>query len=321
MSEISKNQLSSDEVDKIIQEIGGDISTINQLIQEKLSSYHDSIKQILYIQDNIKKLNDLQHIDMLKSLKNNITEIKTQVAEINIDDIKYNKYKIMDDINILIATIGSTYNLFNSYLMIFKKTEKVIESYLKSAKNKAEEKVNEIDKLKNILKDRQTYEIYKKAETKYRIAYFLYLFLALIGVCYGLNWSMDLIKSKSKWITEYGIDIYDFWAIKITAIFIVITGVTFCLKQAIHYQKKKDKAEQTRLELEALPIYMFDFSDEQKNEVYKELTGKYFGRDFDNEGYKDMANLIQEQIRLSHEVLKDTLLKNSNSNTKKDNGT
>ncbi|MDO5050818.1 MAG: hypothetical protein Q4D68_03680 [Moraxella equi] len=185
----------------------------------------------------------------------------------------------------------------------------MIESYLKSAKNKAEEKVNEIDKIKNILKDRQTYEIYKKAETKYRIAYFLYLFLALIGVCYGLNWSMDLIKSKSKWIAEYGIDIYDFWAIKITAIFVVITGITFCLKQAIHYQKKKDKAEQTRLELEALPTYISILPDEQQKEIYKELTGKYFGRDFDNEGYQAMSDVIQEQIKLSNEVLKSALEK------------
>ncbi|OOR87624.1 hypothetical protein LP109_14280 [Moraxella bovis] len=92
-------------------------------------------------------------------------------------------------------------------------------------------------------------------------------------------------------------------------IFITITGVTFCLKQAIHYQKKKDKAEQTRLELEALPTYMFNFSDEQKNEVYKELTGKYFGRDSDNEGCQAMSDVIQEQIKLSNEVLKSALEK------------
>lgn len=67
------------------------------------------------------------------------------------------------------------------------------------------------------------------------------------------------------------------------------------------------KSEQTRLELEALTTYMFNFSDEQKNEIYKELTGKYFGRDFDNEGYQGISDVIQEQIKLSNEVLKSVI--------------
>ncbi|MDO5050819.1 MAG: hypothetical protein Q4D68_03685 [Moraxella equi] len=121
MSKVSENQSGLDETNKIIKDIEGDIFTINRLLKVKLSDYDNYVSQISYIKDNIKKIDDLQHIDILKSLKNNITEIKTQVAEINIDDIEYNKDKIMNDINILIATIGSTYNLFNSYLMIFKK--------------------------------------------------------------------------------------------------------------------------------------------------------------------------------------------------------
>lgn len=209
----------------------------------------------------------------------------------------------MDNIDDFKNEILVLYNFCQNY-------NSMINKYFSKFHKQIIGEIEKFGKLNDILKNHKTYEIYKKAENKYRIAYFLYLFLALIGVCYGLNWSMDLIKSKSKWITEYGIDIYDFWAIKITAIFIVITGVTFCLKQAIHYQKKKDKAEQTRLELEALPTYMFNFSDEQKNEVYKELTGKYFGRDFDNEGYQAMSDIIQEQIKLSNEVLKSVIAKN-----------
>lgn len=232
-------------------------------------------------------------------------------------DVRISKIllKVSDDdfVKLEIISINS---LLDNYENISQEFSEKLNEYLDGVYQDAWSQVGKFVELNDIYKNHKTYEIYKKAEFKYRIAYFVYLFFTFIGICFGLKWSMDLIKSKSKWITEYGIDIYDFWAIKITAIFIVVTGVTFCLKQAIHYQKKKDKAEQTRLELEALPTYMFNFSDEQKNEVYKELTGKYFGRDFDNEGYKDMANLIQEQIRLSHEVLKDTLLKKSNSNSK-----
>ena len=42
-------------------------------------------------------------------------------------------------------------------------------------------------------------------------------------------------------------DIYDYWTIKISAIFIFITVITFLIKQATHYQKKKGEAERTML--------------------------------------------------------------------------
>lgn len=316
MSEVGENKSDLNEADELTKEIESNTSTIINLLQEKLSDSYNYTIQISYIKENIKTINDLQHIDMLKSLKNNITEIKTQVAEINIDDIENNKDKIIDDIRILTASINSIFNLFYSYLVILKKTEAEITSYLKSAKNKAEEKISEIDKLKNILKDRTTYEIYQTAEKINGDKYNFYIYWSIGLMIGGLILSVFSRKIFVDCIKVFEYNSIDYWISKVGIIFIAVTGVTFCLKQAIHHQKKKDKAEQTRLELEALPTYMFNFSDEQKSEVYKELTGKYFGRDFDNEGYKDMANLIQEQIRLSHEVLKDTLLKNSNSNSK-----
>lgn len=314
MSEVSENKSDLDKVNELIEEIENNISITNNLLKDKLSSPHHYGRKILYIKENIKKINGLQHIDMLKSLNDKVVDIKQQASEINIDAIESNKNRVMDDINILTANIDSTFILFNSYLTIFTKTESEIASYLKSAKDRAKEKINEIDELKNILKDRTTYKIYQQAESKNRFAYFVYLALAIVSAFFGFSWSMYLMKIKTCWMTEYNIDVYDFWTIKITSILVIVTSITFCLKQAIHHQKKKDKAEQTRLELEALPTYMFNFSDEQKNEVYKELTSKYFGRDFNNEGYQDMSNIIQEQIKLSHEVLKTTIANQKNGN-------
>lgn len=276
-------------VNKKLDKLG---QSANDILMDDL---HHLVDYIGWIKIHLDKLINYRNIYILEFLDVRISKILLKVS----DD---------DFVKLEIISINS---LLDNYKNISQEFAEKLNEYLDGVYQDAWSQVGKFVELNDIYKNHKTYEIYQKAEHKYRIAYFMYLFLALIGVCYGLNWSMDLIKAKSKWMTDYGIDIYDFWAIKITAIFIVVTGVTFCLKQAIHYQKKKDKAEQTRLELEALPTYMFNFSDEQKNEVYKKLTGKYFGRDSDNEGYQAMSDVIQEQIRLSNEVLKSVISKNS----------
>ncbi|MDO4449524.1 MAG: hypothetical protein Q4B79_01010 [Moraxella sp.] len=242
-------------VNKKLDKLG---QSANDILMDDL---HHLVDYIGWIKIHLDKLINYRNIYILEFLDVRISKILLKVSDDN-----FVKLEIME-IN----------SLLNNYQNISQEFMEVLDGYLDEAYRSAWTQVGRFAELNDIYKNHKTYEIYQKAEHKYRIAYFLYLFLALIGVCYGLNWSMNLIKSKSKWMAEYGIDVYDFWSIKITAIFIVVTGVTFCLKQAIHYQKKKDKAEQTRLELEALPTYLFNFSDEQKNEVYKKLTGKYFG--------------------------------------------
>ncbi|STY90671.1 hypothetical protein [Moraxella bovis] len=283
-----------------------DISHLRRNIEEKFPSHPDIDENMSGIKLRIEKINNNKHLFILEFLNAQISNLDILLSNINMDA---DPMKIRSNFHILKYRIVDLYDFCKNYIDFSDKILKEMVQKLMLTHQDLESEIEKFGKLNDIYKNYKTYEIYKKAEFKYRIAYFVYLFFAFIGICFGLNWSMDLIKSKSKWITEYGIDIYDFWAIKITAIFIVITGVTFCLKQAIHYQKKKDKAEQTRLELEALPTYMFNFSDKQKNEVYKELTGKYFGRDFDNEGYQAMSDVIQEQIKLSNKVLKSALEK------------
>lgn len=315
MSELSENKSDLDKVNELIKEIENGISTINNLLKEKLSDYRHYIEKNLFIKENIGKMNDFQHMLMLKQLKDKVVAINELISSFNVEDSVDN---IQYNINILSISIDSAFNLFYSYYIIFIKTQNEISYHLTFAKRKAEEKIGEIDELKNILKDKETYKMYKNAEDTNIKEYNFYICFAIGFGVIGLLFSIfsKIIFTQcflgKLCILEY--NNIDYWTMKASIIFITITGITFCLKQAIHHQKKKDKAEQTRLELEALPTYMFNFSDEQKNKVYAELTSKYFGRDFNNEGYQDMSNIIQEQIKLSHEVLKTTIANQKNGN-------
>lgn len=263
-----------------------------------MDDFYHLADYIGWIETNINKIVNYRNIYILEFLDIRIGKILSKTSDDN-----FVKLEIME-IN----------SLLNNYQNISQEFTEVLDGYLDEAYRSAWTQVGRFAELNDIYKNHKTYEIYQKAEHKYRIAYFIYLILAIISAVSGFKWSMYLIKIKACWMMKYGIDVYDFWAIKLASILIIVTSITFCLKQAIHYQKKKDKVEQTRLELEALPTYLFNFSDEQKNAVYKELTGKYFGRDFDNEGYQAMSDIIQEQIKLSNEVLKSVISKNSDNN-------
>lgn len=262
---------------------------------------------------NIKIYNEYLN-NIAVNIKNYMEDIKT-FSEIGI--LEFVNNQILDALNLMkeenYELVGNKiYNVLvfcQSYNTVRGIFDDIFYKNLTSEYQNLSKEMRKFGELNDVLKNYKTYEIYKRTQVKYRFAYFIYLFLAIVVVCCGLRWSIDLMRSKHQWIEIYKITEYDFWVIKITTIFIVVTGITFCLKQAIHHQKKKDEAKRMYLELEALPTYMFNFSDKQKNEVYKELTGRYFGRDSDNAVYQDMSNTVQEQIRLSHEVLKSALEK------------
>lgn len=224
---------------------------------------------------------------------------------------KENKSNLNNELDELFKFIHNKILINDTYIRCFSQT---FESYF----TKMSSEILKFGKLNDIYKNNKTYRIYQKVGQINNAKYNFYIYFAIGFGVIGLLFSIfgKIIFTQcffGDWcILEYN-DI-DYWIMKVSIIFITITGVTFCLKQAIHHQKKKDRAEQTRLELEALPTYMFNFSDEQKNQVYAELTSKYFGRDFDKEGYQDMSNLVQEQIKLSHEVLKTTIANQQNGN-------
>ena len=290
----------------------------------ELKERFDAIK--LSVINNLDKLGQLENdilMDKPYHLANYIGWIKTNINKI----VNYRNIYILEFLDIRIDKILSKTSdddfvkseimginsLLDNYHNISQEFLVKLNEYFDGIYQDAWLQVSKFSELNNIYKNHKTYEIYEKSEDVNHKKYIFYIAIAILFAIIGFFFS---IFSKAIYtqcffgnlcILEYN-DI-DYWIMKAGIIFITITGVTFCLKQAIHHQKKKDKAEQTRLELEALPTYMFNFSDEQKNEVYKELTGKYFGRDSDNESYQAMSDVIQEQIKLSNEVLKSTLEK------------
>lgn len=183
---------------------------------------------------------------------------------------------------------------------------------LQDVTNELYDEIRECRELKDILKNYKTYEFYEESEKKHNKYYYIYLGVSIILSLGGLIGAWVILALQKEMIEKYSVSIYDYWAIKISFIIIMITMITFSLKQAIHHQKFKDQAEKTKLELQALPSYMFNFTVEQRNRVYSELTLKYFGREIDTTSYLEMNNIIQEQLRLSNELLKNSLNKSIN---------
>lgn len=267
-----------------------------------MDNFYHLVDYIRLVKTNIDKIVNYRNIYILEFLDIRIKEVLLKAS----DD---------DFVKLEITEINS---LLDNYQKISQEFLEKLNEYFDIAYQDASLQVNNFSKLNDIYKNQKTYRIYKKVEQINNAKYNFYISFAIgfgvIGLLFSIFGKVVFTQCFfGGWcILEY--NSIDYWIMKASIIFITITGVTFCLKQAIHHQKKRDRAEQTRLELEALPTYMFNFSDEQKNQVYAELTSKYFGRDFDKEGYQDMSNLVQEQIKLSHEVLKTTIANQQNGN-------
>lgn len=251
---------------------------------------------------------------------------KEKIKEIYILELVDNQLSELTQVNNekeLHNEIMSIYDFLINYGNIDLRVVDYIRGYWGNAFKNIHNEISKFGELNDILKNHKTYEIYKKSEDgnhkKYKFYIYWAIGLAVVGFILSIFSKVVFTKCLFGELCFLEYNNIDYWIMKASIIFITITGITFCLKQAIHHQKKKDRAEQTRLELEALPTYMFNFSDEQKNQVYTELTSKYFGRDFDKDGYQDMSNLVQEQIKLSHEVLKTTISNQKTGNQSKSN--
>ena len=87
---------------------------------------------------------------------------------------------------------------------------------------------------------------------------------------------------------------------------VVITLVSYFIKQSSHYQGLADQANQTRLELQAFPTFITGVEKQMKLQFAKELALKYFGREVDKTAHKDMCNLVSDQMKNTTEMVKAT---------------
>lgn len=80
--------------------------------------------------------------------------------------------------------------------------------------------------------------------------------------------------------------------------------ITFCLRRSSHHRKISQQAQQTSLELQALPLFVKELRDDDKLDLYKDLAGKYFGQKIDQTQNDKIADIIQDQAKMSIDMAK-----------------
>lgn len=141
----------------------------------------------------------------------------------------------------------------------------------------------------------ETAQHYASIEKKYRKAFNL-------TITAILAFSLFLISIMNKEF-DYVYQL-KFWSFKITAILVGITLLTYFIKQASHYQKLSEKNRQTHIELLAFPSFVSEMSQNDINDIRKNLSSKYFGQEFDSSPHKEMSNLISDQMKNATELVK-----------------
>lgn len=179
-----------------------------------------------------------------------------------------------------------------------------IQPFYESALKELSKELNNFRKLKDILANASTIEIYQIEKKQHSNSHIIYLTLFFIFIIFGLVFAYFSIELKEQIIGENNKNFIDYWVLKASGIFVSITLITFFLKQAIHHQKRKEQVERTMLELKALPAYMADLSSEDAKNLRNTLASKYFGNSNDNSTINEISGLLTEQLKNSTEVAK-----------------
>ncbi|WP_269915329.1 hypothetical protein [Acinetobacter sp. HY1485] len=89
----------------------------------------------------------------------------------------------------------------------------------------------------------------------------------------------------------------------VASIFIIL--ITFFLRRSTQYYRLAFQAKQTSLELEALPFFMLNVKEsDQQKEIYAKLAEKYFGKELDQTQNDKIAEIVQDQAKLSVDLAK-----------------
>lgn len=253
-----------------------------------------------------------QLVSTIDNIFSYLTEIQASEAYL-LDTIEKDLYRIdlsrpegdpTDKVNKITAELLSIFNLLNYYNLANKAYSSDIKNFYESALSELSDELKKFRKLKEIIANSSTIKVYENAQRKYSFAFYIYLTAFFTAIYAALHFSLYIIQKKKIYIKSFGMDTYDYWTIKISAIFIFITVITFLIKQATHYQKKKDEAERTMLELKALPSYLADLEAKDATNLRKDLASKYFGKSNDNSTLNEIGNIIGEQLKNSTEVAK-----------------
>jgi|GEM_PF-6828909 len=240
-------------------------------------------------------LNNLSTDDIyiLDLIEKNLNRIEIPIPSLN----------PRDTINKIWGEVLGIKNLLHYYGDANKEYSSGMKEFYKNSLAELSVELSKFRKLKGILENSATTKVYENAKKKYSLAFYTYLALLIFTITGLLHFSLYIIKEKVM-LNKLGMDMYDYWTIKITCIFIFATMITFLLKQIAHYQKKRDEAERTTLELKALPSYLADLEVKDATNLRKDLAPKYFGKSNDNSTLNEIGNIVTEQLKTSSDVVK-----------------
>lgn len=196
----------------------------------------------------------------------------------------------------------------NSFLFIFTEMSNYhineVKDIYKNSISEINLELNKFRKLKDILSNASTIDIYQIEKKQHVTSYVIYLVLFFLFIILGLAFAYFSIGLKSEIIGAHKENLIDYWVLKASGVFIFITLISFFLKQAIHHQKRKEQVEKTMLELKALPSYMAELSSEDAKKLRNDLASKYFGNSNDNSTINEISGLLTEQLKNSTELAK-----------------
>lgn len=212
----------------------------------------------------------------------------------------FNYYKLPNEVGKAQAILIIGENFITNFITEKNKFNQIVVEEIRDMLEEAEKELKDFKVLKNILKNLKTEDYYSSESKRYKKIHFVYMGLFLATLIGALGISAYSICAKP----IYFLDTFDYWFLKISFILVVITLVSYFIKQSSHHQSLADQANQTRLEIQAFPTFVTGIEKADEVAIRKELALKYFGREVDKTAHKDMSNLVSDQMKNTTEMVK-----------------
>lgn len=222
-----------------------------------------------------------------------------------------------DKIQEIIGILEKSIILLNSKILPIRisnqQSQQLIEENLTPKINEIEEKIKALESARLAYLGQRTEEIYSKAAKKYIGAarfYDVLLICTLVTFYFITNnlyedfQSVAIIKAIQKSSSESQTLAIFFFITKFAILSIVITLATIFIRRSSHFRKLHDQANQTSLELNAIPNYLRQVDSEHHSEIYKEMIPNFFGKELDQTQNDKIGDLMQEQLSIGTELIK-----------------
>lgn len=187
----------------------------------------------------------------------------------------------------------------------------------------------ELKKYENATKNKTSVNVYAKIESdfkdlesKYRVYFFTFVVLTLLftvgynpligiwdnivglGCSLSINISDHCTALNNQVLYPFNGNTLKYIIFKVAILLVGITLSTYFLKLTSFYQLRQEQAKQTKLELEAFPDFVSGMDKDVANNLREELALKYFGKDVDKTQIDKNGDLIQEQMKISTDLVK-----------------